>query len=427
MKEENGPLIALVAFIVLSLFFGVMAYQNKKEIDGPDPEHTMQKGIDDKVASIQSLESEISSTKFKITGFRKQIEVQQSRYEFFADSLDDYTSEYTRRLKLKESADAYDKQGQDLADKVTQRKTATLTAINKETSEVREKMEAEVSEKTKAREAAVGRTNQLNEDLVAEGKKHVQNMNYERTRLGDSKQTLSDLTHREIERAPVFTEPDGKIVFADDVHNILVINIGTAAGVHNGYRFEVFAMRPGKKKVSKGYLEVVRADASKSECRYLNRAILMPKDSFSEYVADQPEEMFSPYQQSGQKESTAAPLMGTPKPIVMGFNPQDPIVEGDFVQNPFFNPGKSYTFYIAGSKELDRDTGKQKSAIRYRWTEIKSVVEAYGGKVVNDVDINVHYIIAQKDPNSDEKFQKGVDLGIPVIYEWELFRFLDTK
>ena len=427
MKEENGPLIALVAFIILSMIFGGMAYSDKKALDGERPEDSKQRQIDDIAANISSLEAEVKSNDYKISQYRKKIQEQVDRYDFFADSMDDYTSEYTRRLKLKESADAYDKQGSDLSEKVSSKKAATLQAINKDTSEIREKMESEVSEKTKAREAAVGRMRQVEEDVAAEGKKHAQSMNYEKTRLSDSKQTLSDLTRREVERANVLTVPDGKIVFADDVHNVIVIDIGSAAGVRNGYRFEIFAMRPGKKKVSKGYLEVVRADASKSECRYLNRAILMPKDAFSEYVAQQPEELFSPYQQSGQKETTAAPLMGTPKPVVIGFNPKDPIVEGDFVQNPFFDPGKTYTFYIAGLKELDRDTGKQKSAIRYRWTEIKSVVEAYGGKVANDVDINVNYMIAQKDPTSDEKFQKGVELGIPVIYEWELFRFLDNK
>ncbi len=427
MKEENGPLIALVAFIILAMIFGGMAYSDKKALDGERPEDALQKQIDDKVAGIASQEAEVKSNDYKIAQYRKQIQEQVDRYDFFADSMDDFTVEYTRRLKLKESADAYDKQGSDLSDKVSAKKAATLQAINKDTSEIREKMESEVSEKTKAREAAVGRQRQVEEDMTAEARRHVQSKNYEMTRLGDSKQTLADLTRREVERANVLTEADGKVVFADDVHNLIVINIGTGAGVKNGYRFEVYAMRPGKKKVSKGYLEVVRADPSKSQCRFLNRPILMPKDAFSEYVAQQPEEIFSPYQQSGQKEATAAPLMGTPRPVVLGYDPKDPIVEGDLVQNPLFDPGKTYTFYIAGLKDLDRDTGKQKSAIRYRWTEIKAVVQAYGGKVVNDVDINVNYMIAQKDPTSDDKFQKGVELGIPVIYEWELFRFLDNK
>ena len=89
------------------------------------------------------------------------------------------------------------------------------------------------------------------------------------------------------------------------------------------------------------------------------------------------------------------------------------------------------TFYIAGAKEIVNE--QQKSAIRYRWTEIKAVIEAYGGKVSPVADTTVDYVIAQKNPKTEgtdaekAEFQKAVDLGLPVIYEWELFRFLESK
>ena len=428
MKEENGPLIALVVFIVLSLLFGIMAYQDKKELDGnvQDKIPSWQEKVDGEQAKIDDLRREIEGYDFKIAGYRKQIQQQLEAYDFFAGAFENYDGEYERRRKLVDAADAYNVQGATLAEKVSSLKSATLTTINGWTSKAHEEMDQEVTEKTKATAAAVGRKNQIDEELVTEIKKHGASMNYEKSRRDETKQTLSDLTQREVERATVFTEPDGKIVFADDVHNILVIDIGSAAGVRNGFRFEIFAMRPGKNKVSKGYLEVVRADPAKSQCKFLNKLMSLPKDALSEYVGQQPEELYSPYQQSGNKDSTVQTMTGA-KPAILGYNTQDPIVEGDFVQNPLFSPGKKYTFYIAGLKELDKDTGKQKSAIRYRWTEIKSVVEYYGGKVVNDVDIDVNYMIAQKDPTSDDKYVKGVELGIPVIYEWELFRFLDNR
>lgn len=429
MKEENGPLIALVVFIVFSLIFGIFAYQDKKELDGNESEHidSMQKKIDAELAGIEATKEEIKLNNYKIDSFRKGIQAQQERYDFYAQALDEYTGEYTRRLHLKEAAEAYNTQGADLADKVSQKKAATLRAINQETSEVHEKMDAEVAQLTKDTAASAGRKTQIHDDVVADDKKHTNSMNYEKSKLGDNKQTLKDLTEREVERAKVFTEADGKIIYADDIHNILVIDIGSASGVKNGFRFEIYAMRPGARKVSKGYLEVVRADPSKSECKFINRPTLLPKDALSEYVGAQPEELYSPYQQSGNKDSTAQPLAGVAKPTVLGYNLKDPIVEGDLIQNPLFSPDKKYTFYIAGLKEIDKDTGRQKSAIRYRWTEIKQVCEFYGAKVVNDVDIDVNYMICQKDVEADEKFIRGRDLGIPVIYEWELFRFLDNR
>jgi hypothetical protein len=428
MKEENGPLIALVVFIVLSLVFGIMAYQDKKEVEGnaADKIPSKQQLIDDEQAEVERLKEDIESKKYQIAGFRKAIQKTQDDYDFYAEALEDYTVEYTRRLKLKEAAEAYNTQGATLADQVSTLKSKTLTTINGWTSKAHEEMDAEVTDKTKAQAAAVGRKNQIDEELVTSNKKHAASMNYEKSRRDETKQTLSDLTQRDVERATVLTEADGKIVYADDVHNILVIDIGSSAGVRNGFRFEVYAMRPGKKKVSKGYLEVIRADPTKSQCKFLNKLVPLPKDSLSEYVGAQPEEMYSPYQQSGNKDATAS-AMTSARPSILGFDIRDPIVEGDLVQNPFFSPGKNYTFYVAGLKELDKDSGRQKSAIKYRWTEIKAVAERYGGKVVNDVDIDVNYMIAQKDPTSDDKYVKGVDLGIPVIYEWELFRFLDNR
>jgi len=235
---------------------------------------------------------------------------------------------------------------------------------------------------------------------------------------------------RDEERADIFTQPDGKVVLTDPVRNFVVINIGTATGVRNGFRFECYAMRPGNKKVVKAYLEVRRADVSKSECMVLKRVLAMPKDPHSEYVAEQPEEQFSPYQESGHKGASAQPLLGV-KNLDLTVRHMDPIVEGDLIQNPFFSPDKQLTFFIAGSKLIEND--RQKSAIRYRWTEIKSVVEAYGAKVAAEPDINVNYVIAQKNPKTEgtdpekAQYRKAVDLGLPIIYEWELFRFLDTR
>ena len=80
----------------------------------------------------------------------------------------------------------------------------------------------------------------------------------------------------------------------------MVIDIGTAVGVKNGFRFECFAARAGAGKISKGYIQVRRADSSKAECFVIQKMVALPKDAFSEYVASEPEEMFSPYQARAQ-------------------------------------------------------------------------------------------------------------------------------
>jgi hypothetical protein len=431
MKEENGPFIALLVFVVGSLFFGFLAYSAHTELYGETPDRAKDEEIKKAKLEIQKFEDEVKEYEALASALRLRIREQQNMYYNAAEMYEEFGMEYKRRQKLVEWAESFDKQAVELQGTVSKLKSETLTRVNKETTEVREKMEKDLQEKNQAKEEAIARLRKSKEDYELDVKKYRSQRNYEQSGLDESKSVLTDLTQREVERAnEIMFEADGKVILADPVTHMVIINIGTAAGVKNGYRFECYALRPGNKKVFKAWLEVRRADPSKSECLVVQRPVLMPKDPLSSYVAKDPEEIFSPYQESGKQGFSAQTLSGA-KTIMLGANKEDPIVEGDVVQNPFYAPNKTFTFYIAGSKELQNE--RQKSAIRYRWTEIKNVIEFYGGKVVPVADTSVDYVIAQKNPKTEgtdaEKadFQKAVDLGLPVIYEWELFRFLESK
>ncbi|MCY3020005.1 MAG: hypothetical protein NTW87_13380 [Planctomycetota bacterium] len=432
MKEENGPLIALIVFAVLSIFFGVMAYLRYQDLMSPeDPSKSPDAKIKLLQKDIQDQEDNIVTLTRQATSLREEVRRQQALYNFYSEMFAEYGAEYTRRMELVKWAENFEKQAGELSGMVTDLKSKTLANVNKETNEAREQMEKGLQEKTASKEQAITRTRQAKEEFDADVKKFRSQRNYEQSGLDEVKSVLTDLTQREVERANIFNQADGHVILSDTVNKVVVLDIGTATGVRNGYRFECFALRPGNKRVHKAYLEVKRADVSMSECLIVQRPVLLPKDPLSPYVAKEPEEMFSPFQESGKKGFSAQPLSAPPKQVMMGMSKEDPIVEGDLVQNPFFAPNKSYTFFIAGSKEIVNE--QQKSAIRYRWTEIKAVAEFYGGKVLNAVDTTVNYVIAQKNPKTEgtdaekAEFQRAIDLGIPVIYEWELFRFLDTR
>ncbi|HEY3324214.1 MAG TPA: BRCT domain-containing protein [Planctomycetota bacterium] len=431
MKEESGPLIALILFVILSALFGTFAWMKNQELNGDTPDKSKDAEIAKLKASIKADEGEIDLLRSREARLRKEIRVQQAEYDLNSDLFAVYGGEYERRRLLVAWADGFQKQAVDLSGTVNKLKSETLTRLTKDTSDAREKMEKDLQEKNTAKEEAMGRTRKVKEEFEADSKKVRQVRNYEQSALDESKSELADLTQREVERADVMMQPDGKVILSDPVHNTIVIDIGTSVGVKNGYRFEVFTMRPGKKKAVKGYIEVRHADPSKSECLIVQRPTALPRDPLSNYTAKEPEEMFSPYQQSGKKEYSAQALTGASKPMVLGMSKTDPIVEGDFVQNPLFAPGKNFTYYIAGAKEIVGE--RQKSAILYRWTEIKSMIEFYGGKVSPVADTTVNYVIAQKKPGEDgtqqeiDEYKKAVNLGLPVIYEWELFRFLEKK
>jgi len=433
MKEENGPLIALIVFVILTALFGFLAWQRHQDLMGDDPSGS--KSMDTRIKAlndeIQKREADIADYRAAANALREQIRKQEAIYTLYAEQYDHYGTEYQRRLKLVEWATSFDNQASELSGMVSKLKNDTLTKVNKEASDIREKMDKDLQAKNTDKEAAITRTRQAKEEFDVDTKKYRSTRNYEQSGLDETKSVLTDLTQREVERADVFNQPDGHVILADPVHNLVVIDIGTAAGVKNGYRFECYTVRPGNQRVRKAFLEVRHADAAKSECLIVRRPVALPRDPLSDYTAREPEEMYSPYQESGRKGFSAQPLSGNPKIVVTGMRKDDPIVEGDLVMNPFFSPGKSLMFHIAGAKEIVNE--QQKSAIRYRWTEIKSVIEFYGGKVSPAADVNVNYVIAQKNPKTEgtdaekAEFQKAVDLGLPVIYEWELFRFLDTK
>ena len=429
MREENGPLIALIAFVVLSCVFGVFAWLRHQDLMGDDPSGS--KSIKALQDDILKLDREIADYRASAAAYREQIRKQQTTYDFYSDQYTDYSLEYQRRNKLVEWVGGFETQASELSGMVSNKKNETLTRINKEASDIREQMEKTVQARNTDKEAAIARTRQATDEFQVDTKKYRLQKNYEQSGLDESKSVLTDLTQREIERAKVFDEADGRVILSDPVHNLVVIDIGTAAGVKDGYRFECYTPRPGKQRARKGFIEVRHAGVSQSNCMIVERPVSLPRDPLSAYVAQEPEETFSPYQESGRKGFTAQQLTGTPKAAVMGMNKEDPIVEGDLIQNPFFSPGKRLSFYIAGAKEIVNE--QQKSAIRYRWTEIKTVVEAHGGKVSQGADTTVNYVIAQKNPKTEgtdaekAEFQKAVDLGLPVIYEWELFRFLDAK
>lgn len=435
MKDEIGPIIALITFILLSVFFGYFAYDTHNQLEGTETQKSMSAKIRDAKEDLLRLENTRDFLRGQISTIQREIRVQHDQYTFNSNLFQSYTEQHQRRNVLGVLADKYDQQAMDLSEAISKLKNNTLSGVTKEISEVNTTMSKDVQEKIAAKEAATSRTNQLKEETASTKVKYKESMNGVQIRMAEQKSILEDLTQRDVERADVLKEKDGQVVLSDPALNLVIINLGTAAGVKNGFWFECFGLRPNNTKIHKGYLKVQHASASKSECVIVRRLLAMPKDPLSDYVAHEPEEMYSPYQRG--KGNLAQPLSANTRLTEMGFDWENPIVEGDYIQNPFFSPDRTLTFYIAGARELS-ETQSQKGAIRYRWTEIKSVLEFYGCNVSPFPDINVNYVIAQKDPRKVAKvalgsdaeqasYERAIELGIPVIYEWELFRFLESN
>jgi hypothetical protein len=434
MKHENGPLIALIFFMALSATFGVFAYQKRQEVIGEDPLNPlMEANIKEQQEKIEANEKTIREAREETAKYVASIHEQHVRYMIAANERVDFQSEIKRRKGLNDIGEKIAVQATTQGSAITEKIAERLAEIKREREKEENDAQAQIDKLNAKKEEALTRIRTAKDQLVAAEGHHRKTKDYAQAELDESKSVLSDLTQRDVERASVLTEADGEVLVADVLTNRAFINLGTAAGVKNGYRFECYAMRAGNQKVRKGFLEVVSAGPGKSECVVVRRLVDLPRDPLSGYVASEPEEMYSPYQEHAEpgKKGASVQRLSDGKTVLSGPSALDPIVEGDLIQNPFFKPNKTFTYYIAGAKKIENEN--QRSAIRYRWTEIKAVIEKYGGKVSPVADSAVDFVIAQKNPASDgtdeEKadYKKAVDLGLPVIYEWELFRFLDGK
>lgn len=424
MKSEFGVIVATVLVAIVAIVFGVMAFMNNRTIEGDTPGDSLDTKISDLTGQVVKTTDELALYDEKARRFQAELMQTQADIDTLTREREAYIAEYTRRQKLLKAGQEYAAKAAELQTIVDAKKEESKKQINDEESrdrrETTEKVDALTAIKTKA-QADVAK---LTADFDATVKRNRDQMNYQRSQLSGQKGLLADLTQREPEHANLIDQADGKVVASDPLRNVFSINLGTGSGVQNGFRFEVFTYRPGHKRKIKGYGEVTKAGDVQSECMVLNYPIDLPGDPLADYVAAQPEEIFSPLSQSGKKGASANRMTAT-KPIIFGQDKLDPIVEGDFIQNPFFEPNRQLTFYVVDLKDMTGE--RQKSAIRYTRPEIEAAAQRYGAKVVEAVDTNVNYVIVQKNPGDDPEYKKAVDLGIPIVYEWELFRFLDNR
>jgi hypothetical protein len=412
-----------VVLIVLSIIFGVMAYMSYSDLW--DPAINKQNDREEAANSINNLEQEIAAQDRAANEIREKICFQRQRGEYWATVWQEYNTGNVSREKMEQAGKDQVARVAASRDKIVKdRQDLAQESRQKADKEREEGDKAAAAHRDKAKEAGT-RKDEVQQAIVKLEADFKRQDTQEKSLMSEYKRQLEALTSRDIERAGLLREIDGRVILSDPQRNLVVIDRGTADKVRNGYRFEVFGLQIGRTKLHKGYLEVRRATPSFSECYVVARTLRLPRDPLSSYIASSPEELYSPYHESGKRGANVQMLTGEPKSVELSQNRDDPIIKGDYVQNPFYHPNRSYTFYVAGDKTVVH--GLQKSAIVYPWKQIQQVLENYGCRVSPTVDLHVDYVIAQKNPQEDKEYEKAVRLGIPVIYEWELFRFLDQQ
>jgi len=223
---------------------------------------------------------------------------------------------------------------------------------------------------------------------------------------------LEKMTARE--EIHIGIDEDGSVIESDLDSKLAVINLGSASGVKKGFRFEVFQIKQGNRRIHKGYLEVRSLEPETALCSILVHRVPMPRCPICGYVALHRFERFCPHCSGGDTGFGLQRLSGSPKWMEVGMNRQDPIVGGDYVYNPFFDRDKSLRYAVKGQALLPEKFGRD---------YIIDLIGWHGATVEDEVSARSDYLVAGKWASEDVK--KARELGVKVLYQFDLYEFFE--
>lgn len=158
--------------------------------------------------------------------------------------------------------------------------------------------------------------------------------------------------------------PDGSLLAAESANSagFVVMDRGHRHNLRLGTRFTVFVQRASK-NVVKGMVEVVRIEDRIATCRVLDEK-----------------------------------------------NPNDPLIAGDLLHNPVWDPDRVRTFVIRGDfRQFSR-------------AELARFIEEAGGKVEPELRTGTDYLVAGA--AAEAATQAAVNLGVSILSEDRLLDFI---
>ncbi|MBX3467229.1 MAG: hypothetical protein KF878_10075 [Planctomycetes bacterium] len=197
---------------------------------------------------------------------------------------------------------------------------------------------------------------------------------------------IEDLTKKSTKTFAENSRNDGEVVFADANLGYAWIDIGRRHGLRVNTRFQVYQFVKGGMQKIKGVIEVRRLEEDMAQCAIIEGA------------------------------EVQHPITGE-RLIVP--DPNDPIVKGDLIRNPFFDAADQKNFVFVGTKLENR---------YYNLQELQRKIEEFGGKVDRDVSIRTDFVIVLGEANEDadlqDKIRQATQFGVIFMREDELLEYL---
>lgn len=164
-----------------------------------------------------------------------------------------------------------------------------------------------------------------------------------------------DLSNREF-------SPDGSILASEAARGFVVIDRGTRHHLHRDIKFTVYTRRAGR-NVVKGQVQVTDLQDAIATCR-----VLEEKD------------------------------------------PNDPIIAGDVLHNPVYDPKRTRGFVVRGD------------FARFARPEIERFIAEAGGRVDSGLSVDTDYLVAGG--GTDKDIELATKLGVNVISEEQLLEVI---
>lgn len=297
-----------------------------------------------------------------------------------------------------------DKQAEvDRVKSIESRHQETVNALNAEVGQYKAEVERYRQGADDARSNMEGRVSKLASDnaaQMAQLQDRLRKLQEENLVLqGQISQLRGDKNREIFKGKDEFALVDGRVVGLTPADNAAVIGIGRAQKVVVGMTFSVFtdaaAIRPddktGEYPPGKAALEVIRVDDNTSTCRIV-------------------------WQVKG-----------------------NPVVAGDVIANPVYDPTKVYKFLVYGNFDANGD-GVETPAER---ADLQAQIEAWGGKVTDELTGDVDFLVLGAKPilpprptpdspieimqeyirldriakRYDELYRQAMATGVPILNE----------
>lgn len=332
-------------------------------------QQTMEKVTGSKNDTFEQLTAKLAQVKGADTAPLLQVNRDnEARIASLQDQVD--KAEADRKTALA------DKQAEvDRVRSIQERHQATVDALNKDVGQYKTDVEtyrSEVADLRAKMDAQVARIQQDARQRETELKSRADKLQEDNLVLQAQVQTLRGERNKDVFTGqPEFALVDATVVGTDAAEKQVTISIGLRQKAKIGMPFSVYAdaasLRPdanGEYPRGKAALEIIGVDENSSRARIL-------------------------WESKG-----------------------NPIVAGDVIANPVYDPNKKYKFLVFGNYDANGD-GVATAGER---ADILALIESWGGELVDDLSGDVDFLVLGQRPNLPPN--PGSGAPVEVIQEY---------